>query len=230
LSDGSCQVIQDGIAKDCFVVSQSQANVAWMTAESANQASEIMVMSLETQETMQLTASEGQKIKALGFINDDFVYGIANDADIVTDVSGNQTFAMNTIRIQGMDGTVKKEYHQDGVYVTGIAVSNGLLEMDRVVRQGDGYVETSQDHIMNGEQQAETVVTSRMATIGERREQQMVLEFPEEGKTTNLLKVETRYYQKDSTASLTINYEQGDDPAYFVYAKGELQSILSSPA
>lgn len=92
--------------------------------------------------------------------------------------------------------------------MTGIAVSNGLLEMDRVVRQGDGYVETSQDHIMNGEQQAETVVTSRMATIGERREQQMVLEFPEEGKTTNLLKVETRYYQKDSTASLTINYEQ----------------------
>ena len=230
LGDGSCQVIQDGIAKDCFVVSQSQANVAWMIAESANQASEITVMSLKTQETLQLTAEEGQKIKALGFINDDFVYGIANDADIVTDVSGNQTFAMSTIRIQGMDGTVKKEYHQDGVYVTGISVSNGLLEMDRVVRQGDGYVETSQDHIMNGEQQAETVVTSRMATIGERREQQMVLEFPEEGKTTNLLKVETRYYQKDSTASLTINYEQGDDPAYFVYARGELKSILSSPA
>ena len=42
--------------------------------------------------------------------------------------------------------------------------------------------------------------------------------------------METRYYQKDSTAALTINYEQGDDPAYFVYAKGELQSILSSPA
>lgn len=230
LSDGTYQVLQEGIASDCFVVSEDQANVAWMAAANASEATEITVMSLETQQTLSVTAQDGQKVRALGFINDDFVYGIANDSDIVTDISGNQTFAMNTIRIQGSDGTIKKEYHQDGVYVTGISISNGLLEMDRVIRQGDAYVETTQDHIMNGEQQADEVVTSRMATIGDRREQQMVLEFQEDGQTANLLSTEARFSENDSSASLTISYETGDEPVYFVYAKGELQSIMNDPA
>lgn len=230
LEDGSSRVIQEGITPDHFVVSDSQANVAWMAADENGETSGITVMSLETQETMELSAQEGQQLRALGFINDDFVYGIANDADILRDISGNETFAMNTIRIQGMDGTVKKEYHQDGVYITGISISNGLLEMDRVVREGDGYTETTKDHIMNGEQQADTVVTSRMATIGERREQQMVLEFPEEGKTTNLLSMEARFYEKGVSASLTIGYQKSSTPVYFVYAEGVLQEIISSPA
>lgn len=230
LKDGSSQVIQEGIAPEDFVVSDSQANVAWMVADETGQASGITVMSMETQERMELSAQEGQQLKALGFINNDFVYGIANDADIVKDISGNETFAMHTIRIQGMDGTVRKEYHQEGVYVTGISISNGLLEMDRVVREGDGYKETTQDHIMNGEQQADTVVTSRMATIGERREQQMVLEFEEEGKTTNLLSVESRFYENGGSSSLTISYQKSSTPVYFVYAEGELQEMTGSPA
>lgn len=230
LKDGSSQVIQEGIAPEDFVVSDSQANVAWMVADETGQASGITVMSLETQERMELSAQEGQQLKALGFINDDFVYGIANDADIVKDISGNETFAMHTIRIQGMDGTLKKEYHQEGIYVTGISISNGLLEMDRVVREGDGYTETTQDHIMNGEQQADTVVTSRMATIGERREQQMVLEFEEEGRTDNLLSVESRFYENGVSASLTISYQKSSTPEYFVYAEGGLQEIIGNPA
>lgn len=230
LGDGSCQVLQEGIAPECFVVSKDQANVAWMAAESASQATEITVMSLETQETLSVASGEGQKVRALGFINDDFIYGIANDADIITDISGNQTFAMHTIRIQGSDGTLKKEYHQDGVYVTGVSISDGLLEMDRVVRQGDGYVETTQDHIMNGEQQAEETLTSRMATIGDRREQQMVLEFDQSGQTSNLLSTEARFSTRGTSALLSVNYEQGEEPVYFVYAKGELQSMMSSPA
>lgn len=230
MEDGKCQKIQENIPSDGFMVSESQANVAWMLYDESGRASGITVMSLETQERMELKAEQGQQIKALGFVNNDFVYGIANDGDILTDISGNRTFGMHTIRIQGMDGTMKKEYHQDGVYITGISVSEGLLEMDRVIRQGDAYVETAQDHIMNGEQQAERVVTSRMATIGDRRKQQMVLEFPEEGRVKNLLSMEARFYGKGVTAAMTISHQEGDDPVYFVYAKGALQSIVTNPA
>lgn len=230
LADGNYQVLQEGIAAECFVVSENQANVAWMAANSASEATKITVMSLETQETLSVTAGEGQKVRALGFIHNDFVYGIANDGDIITDISGNQTFAMNTIRILGSDGALRKEYHQDGVYVTGVTISDGLLEMNRVVRQGDGYAETAQDHIMNGEQQAEEAVTSRMATIGDRRQQQMVLEFSDTGHSEKLLNTEARFSVRSASSALNITYGLGAEAVYFVYAKGELQSMMSSPA
>lgn len=51
---------------------------------------------------------DGQKIRALGFINEDFVYGMANDSDILKDISGNEVFAMHTVRIVSIDGNVKK--------------------------------------------------------------------------------------------------------------------------
>ena len=57
---------------------------------------------------------------------------------ILKDISGNEVFAMHTVRIVSIDGNVKKEYHQDGYYVTGVSISDGLLELDRVVRQENG--------------------------------------------------------------------------------------------
>lgn len=87
----------------------------------------ITVMNLESGETQRFAADDGQKIRALGFINEDFVYGMANDSDILKDISGNEVFAMHTVRIVSIDGTVKKEYHQDGYYVTGVSISDGLL-------------------------------------------------------------------------------------------------------
>ena len=38
-------------------------------------------MNLESGETQRFAADDGQKIRVLGFINEDFVYGMANDSD-----------------------------------------------------------------------------------------------------------------------------------------------------
>ena len=48
----------------------------------------------------------------LGFMNEDVIYGIVLDGDSLTDENGHTTDGITLIRIEGFDGTVKKEYHQ----------------------------------------------------------------------------------------------------------------------
>ena len=98
------EIIQENIQQDCCVISSSQASIAWMDQMSQNASTSITVLSLESGEQYTVQAQEGQKVKALGFINEDFIYGIANDADIVTDDTGTTVFAMNTVRIQNFSG------------------------------------------------------------------------------------------------------------------------------
>ena len=124
IGTGTTTVVRESIPEDCFVVSESQESIAWMDADNASSAMNITVMNLESGETQRFAADDGQKIRALGFINEDFVYGMANDSDILKDISGNEVFAMHTVRIVSIDGTVKKEYHQNGYYVTGVSISD----------------------------------------------------------------------------------------------------------
>ena len=83
-------MVRESIPEDCFVVSESQESIAWMDADNASSAMNITVMNLESGETQRFAADDGQKIRALGFINEDFVYGMANDSDILKDISGNE--------------------------------------------------------------------------------------------------------------------------------------------
>ena len=126
------EIIQENIQQDCCVISSSQASIAWMDQMSQNASTSITVLSLESGEQYTVQAQEGQKVKALGFINEDFIYGIANDADIVTDDTGTTVFAMNTVRIQNFSGEVVKEYHEDNVWISGVNILEGSVELLRV--------------------------------------------------------------------------------------------------
>lgn len=83
IETGTTTVVRESIPEDCFVVSESQESIAWMDADNASSAMNITVMNLESGETQRFAADDGQKIRALGFINEDFVYGMANDSDIL---------------------------------------------------------------------------------------------------------------------------------------------------
>lgn len=97
-------------------------------------------------------------------MNEDLVYGIANDSDIVTDNAGNTVFAMNTVRIEQFGGEVVKEHHEDNVWVSNVKLQEGLLELERVQWENGAYVAISSDHIMNNLQIREEQITLRLIT------------------------------------------------------------------
>ena len=81
-----------------------------------------------------------------------------------------------------------------------------------------------------GEQQRQELVTGRLATVDDRREQQFLLEFSTSGKTQSLLTLTPKYIYSTLRTDLTMSYDTGSADLYYVYGKGKLIAILSSPA
>lgn len=217
------EIIQENIQQDCCVISSSQASIAWMDQMSQNASTSITVLSLESGEQYTVQAQEGQKVKALGFINEDFIYGIANDADIVTDDTGTTVFAMNTVRIQNFSGEVVKEYHEDNVWISGVNILEGSVELLRVQWENDAYVSINSDHIMNNLQTSEETVSIRLITT-DRKATQIGLDFDRSVSSSNVLYLASSILENEESTQLGLEVTRQEEEIYYVYAKGSLDS------
>lgn len=223
IKDRTYSIVKEGILPDCYVVSKSQASIAWTNEMSEYGSTSVTVMNLDSGESYQVQAGEGQKMKALGFMNEDFVYGLANDTDIVTDTAGNTTFAMESVRIERFGGEVIKEHKEDGVWVSGVYLQEGLLELFRVKWEDGAYVELSSDHIMNNLQTNTENVSMRLITT-ERKATQIGLDFEKTISTTKVLYVESNLVEQGETPTVELGQVRQENNIYYVYAKGGLDS------
>ncbi|NCB92193.1 MAG: hypothetical protein EOM40_06420 [Clostridia bacterium] len=216
-------IIQEDLQKDCYVISKSQASIAWMNEMSENASSTITVMNLENGESYTISAGDAQKIKAIGFINEDLIYGLANDVDIVTDNAGNTTFAMSTVRIERFGGEVVKEHHEDSIWVSNVKLEEGLIELERVQWEENAYVAISSAHIMNNLQTNEETVNIRLITT-ERKATQIGLDFDKSVKNKNVMYVNSNIVDLEQSPILNIELVRQENNIYYVYAKGVLDS------
>jgi hypothetical protein len=226
LEDNTWTVLRDGIDDSCFAVSDSRKSVAWMEEMDAYGSSRLTFMSLETGQTMEIDAPAGEKIKALAFINEDLVYGLAKDSDILTDAAGNVTFGMYRICIRSISGEIVKDYQQDGIYITAVKQNNGLLELERAGRTETGFTPLSADHILNNARGEEDTVSVRLS-VSERKGTQVILEFTSAGSTVNLLELTAQYLDTDQIPELELDLQKPDGELYYAYGKGKLQGIFS---
>ena len=223
------EVLKSGIPKDGFYVSATNAHAAWMEGNDANNTTQITEIDFESGETRTIAAAEGTRLRAVGFINEDLVYGIANEPDILTDATGNIQFAMNEVRIESFDGTLVKNYQQDGVYILGITLQQGLIELSRANWQDGAYVQINSDHIMNNVQQEEKAITVN-AKVTERQGMQIRLNFSTSIRDKNPLVMVSKMMESQENRTLNMEVEKTEDgQAYYVYAKGKLDSIFTRP-
>ena len=211
--------ILEDISPDCMVVSKSQASVAWMDQMQEYASSSLTVMDLNSGEQRVEEAGNGQKIRALGFINEDLIYGLARDEDIVTDAAGNTTFAMHNVRIQNFEGEIVKEYQQDGIWVSAAVFQEGLVELKRVQWQENAYVPVASENIMNNLQTSEETVSIHLS-VSSRKGTQVALDFSKSAKSKAMLVVETEYVIPKSSTVMELEIPKANQQLYYIYAKG----------
>lgn len=155
LTTHETETIVSNLQENSYKVSESNKMLVWSTNGDTDSSTELTVMNLSTGEQSTIEAPDGDYIKPLGFIEDDLIYGIAKQSDIITDSYGNVSFPMYEIKIQDEDGDVLKDYQVDGVYVTDCEVKNNQITLNRVVWDDatSSYVETDDDQIMDSEEE-----------------------------------------------------------------------------
>ncbi|MGI6012254.1 MAG: hypothetical protein ACOX8H_12295 [Ruminococcus sp.] len=221
------EIILEDLDSDCIAVASSQSAVAWMNEMDPNGSTVITQMNLETGEQTEISAPQGEYIKVLGYINDDLIYGLAREEDIVTDESGDTTFAMYTVRIQNTAGEIIREYSEDGTWVSGAVLQEGLVELQRVQWQNGAYVPIASENVMNNLQSSEETVNIHLSVNG-RKGTQVALDFSKNAQSRKLLVVWSEFVVPKESTVVTVDVPESHQDLYYVYAGGELYGASAS--
>ena len=228
IDENTYEVLADHIDSDDFGVSATNAHAAWRS-ESGDYAGQIEFIDFDTMERRRIAPEASQKLDLLGFMNEDLVYGIVLDGDTLPNATGYMIDGITTFRIEGFDGTVKKEYHQDGLYVAGVTVGTTLMEFTLVQKSGDIYKGVKKDNIMNNSTAA-TDKTSVEQTSSTRQGVIVRLTFEDSPSSEEPLIL----YAKVRNAGEKVVDIQVDkssvEEVYYVYAGGGLDSVWTDPA
>ena len=228
IDENTYEVLADHIDSDDFGVSATNAHAAWRS-ESGDYAGQIEFIDFDTMERRRIAPEASQKLDLLGFMNEDLIYGIVLDGDTLPNATGYMIDGITTFRIEGFDGTVKKEYHQDGLYVAGVTVGTTLMEFTLVQKSGDIYKGVKKDNIMNNSTAA-TDKTSVEQTSSTRQGVIVRLTFEDSPSSEEPLIL----YAKVRNAGEKVVDIQVDkssvEEVYYVYAGGGLDSVWTDPA
>ena len=227
IQNSKYQTLVENINEDQFAVSETNGHAAWRVTK-GDQKGQIVMIDFETRETRNITPEQSQKLEVIGFMNEDLIYGTVQDGDVLTDENGHSKTGISTLRIEDFDGNVKKEYHQDGLYITDVTLGDTLLEFKLCKKKGNSYKAKKKDNIMNNGSSSAGLISVEQ-TSSDRRGMMVRLKFKDSPGTDEPLIFQAKLRSTDERI-VQLNVESTDQEVYYVYARGHLDSTWTDPA
>ncbi len=132
-----------------YAVSKNGRSIAYSLDDSNGYCEAIRVFNMEKGTDYEIHAEDGELLKIIGYINSDFIYGVAKQTDVVS----TNVLAMGNIDIIDDEYNLIKVYDEAGIYVSEADVDNLRLNLQRVVKNSDGsFEETTSDQLINREE------------------------------------------------------------------------------
>lgn len=228
LEKGKKEALVENLEKDQYVSSKDGRLLAYQTVSSLENAEEVKVLDFVTGKERTVTCSSGEFIRPLGFISEDFVYGIGRKEDAGAFVTGEHACPMYKLEIRDTDNEVVKTYQADQVYVTGVTVEEKMLILDRVVKNESVYTAVAKDYITSNEEVEKSNISVETYTSDE-KERQVRIKY-ESGisdKKPKLLKPKQVLFENPVLIPFE---EEGEAEVFYTYGKGKLLGIYASAA
>lgn len=208
-----------GLSDDEFAVSASNRLVAWVEEDGKV----IRFMNLSDLSTVTITEGSDESVKPLGFMKENFVYGIAKISDIFLDAAGNVTFPMYQVKIVDVSSQEPEElktYEKSGYYVSGVEIEDYTMYLNRIQYNGTAYVDADQDLIMDKEgNNTQTIAVQTAADDIKETQVQITLNGESSGKMPKLLTPKETILEENRTVSLK---DESSTDRYYVYVKGNI--------
>lgn len=230
VSERTCETIVQNLTEGSYKVSDSNKMAVWQQGGSLYQGKELILMNLTTGDRESIKAGGGEVIAPIGFMDEDLIYGIARERDIVTDSAGNTIFPMYCVKIQNETEGVLMTYQQDNVYVVGGEVQGNQIILSRVEKEEDGtYAEIKEDQIMN----AETALNSKntvevVATENYEKLTQIAVKGTIDTSAMKLLTPREVLFEGGRVITLASSESSLD--RYYVYGKNGIEAIYADEA
>ncbi len=228
LNSRECTQVITGVRVNTHAVSQSGRYFAWLKEGEAYASSTLCVMDVETGLTREITSSSDERIRPLAFMEEDLVYGLARQSDIDTSHPGDELFLMYRLVIEDGEGNPVKDYQPSDCYVTQASLSENLLTLTRVKKNGSSIEEAAEDHIVNASAE-EDVAYGPSTVTSARKEQEIILRVGSSVTNTTPQVIRAKQLMSSGTHILSIQPNRSRSERYYVYAHGGLDSVFSDP-
>ncbi len=216
-----------GLSQGDYAISESHKYFAWTEKDGQGMGTGIHLMDLDTGDKKELSPEGEGYLKTLGFMQEDFVYGIARKEDVVKDLTGNVTFPMYKVCI--MDSSTAeqlKEYEKPGYYVSDIEIWDYIMYLNRIQFNGMAYVEASQDTIMNREGDSATIVDVH-STVTEVKQTQVQLSMVDMVKEASPKILTPKEVVFENNREIALKSEDVKDN-YYAYARGDILAVTDN--
>lgn len=227
IDGGTFKILEEGISAENFAVSETNAHAAWLI-QKGDDAGKIKEIDFDTLDTRKLVPESGQMLRQLGFMNEDLVYGMIMEGDILTNDNNRTVEGITTLRIEDFEGNVKKEYHEDGLYITNVTIGSTIMEFNLSVKDGNSYKVRKKDNIMNNKKAAVNRISVEL-TASDRTGVRIRLAFEEAPKTDEPLVMYAKMRSVEERV-ISLDTQIPKDVVYYVYARGGLDSTYPDPA
>lgn len=221
-------VLAENLREGQYVVSEDGHLIAYQSEGELNTAGQIQVLNLESGEAFAVAAPEGEAVRPLGFVKNDFICGYVRTGDQGKTMAGEEILPMYQIEIRDSSGEVAKVYAQDGIFISDILVEANMVTVNRVTRNGNLYTGTSPDYITNNEERKEQSINLESFST-ELKEKQMRFTFAEEIEelTPGILRPKQVLAEKPITISFD---DKVKGEKYYVYGVGKLVAVYDKAA
>ncbi len=217
-----------GLLDDQYVVSSDGHIVAYQEEAGEIDGRSIKIKNFKLGKERSVECKEGERIKPLGFIKNDFVYGVSKTSDVGKTVSGQEVVPMYKVEIENSKGEAVKTYEQANIYILGAQFEGSMVTLNRAQRDGATYTGVAEDYITSNEESDENCVYPEVY-VTELKERQVRLAYDDYEKTAGAQPklLEPKQIMRQGGNMVCFDSEALKEKCY-VYAYGELQGIYDS--
>ena len=223
LNTGSTRLYIDLPEGEGYAISGDSRYVAWIEEDGLYSSTSIRFMDLKTGKEQAITSGTDTYLKPLAFIGGDFIYGVANIADVKIDVLGNISYPMGAIEILTTAEdklNLIKTYHPLRGFVGDVTIADKNIRVELVEERNGRLVNIGSDTIMN----RETSVANKVeltTTVTDIKQTQIAITMKSISDTKGVKVVTSKHVLVDEAMNLPLVFGN-KEPMYYVYAKGNV--------
>lgn len=217
------EVIQEHLKEGQYVFSANGKYVAYQKNGNLKDADCIEVWNLEKEKHFLVEVPQEELIRPLGFVKEDIVYGVGRESDAGKDAAGEELIPFYKLEIRNGKNEVVKSYQVDGIYIRDAWVADNMITMERAVKNGNGYKNTTQDSITNNEEKKEKEIQlEKISSKSKGFQMRLTDENGIADRNPKLLKPKQMLFER----AVMIDFEKAElEGSYYVYGLGKLQGI-----
>lgn len=218
----TAETIVESETDACYAISKSGRYLAWIKPEEIYSSEKIYLEDFKTGISYEVRSKKDSYVKPIAFIGEDFVYGVANIADVKADILGDMQFPMNRIEIlntsEEKQDIIKTYFPHTGM-IGAVSVDENNIYVELVTESAGRFDFCGQDTIMNREVEPSNSVKLRKS-VTDLKQTQVAINMKEIKKDSAVKSVQPKHILLEENR--IVNLEVETDGYLYVYARGEV--------